>query len=188
MHVPVCTPLHVGTLAGSNTAAVICPNDFSFIRTMTVDSVDTSTQQGYHLGAELGTSHSTCMTSHTSTLKREEEREDVDNSEGKYKLLFVDSLFHKVRSVCVCLQIENFGIMFPCAPLQHEHQRSALLTESEPMDDRDWDSHHNRHKEESVPLDDRDFDSHHVHESHVTEAEPMDDRDFDSRHLPGPVH
>lgn len=68
---------------------------------------------------------------------------------------------------------------------------STSPKESEPMDDRDWDSHHTHHKSESVPLDDRDFDSHHEHTTYTKEEmeiEPMDDRDFDSHHVPDAVH
>ena len=56
--------------------------------------------------------------------------------------------------------------------------------ESEPLDDRDWDSQHCHHRDESYPMDDRDFDS--VHTVHTTDSVPLDDRDFDSNHVHQP--
>lgn len=60
--------------------------------------------------------------------------------------------------------------------------------ETEPLDDRDFDSHHTHHKTESIPLDDRDFDSHHS-TNHVDDSSiPLDDRDFDSHHRQEKMH
>lgn len=56
----------------------------------------------------------------------------------------------------------------------------------EPLDDRDFTSHHNTHtaKDESVPLDERDFDSiHTLHEDEEFKTVPLDERDFNSHHM-----
>lgn len=56
----------------------------------------------------------------------------------------------------------------------------------EPLDDRDFTSHHHTHttKDESVPLDERDFDSiHTLHEDEEFKTVPLDERDFNSHHM-----
>ena len=56
----------------------------------------------------------------------------------------------------------------------------------EPLDDRDFTSHHHKHttKDKSVPHDERDFDSiHTLHEDEEFKAVPLDERDFNSHHM-----
>ena len=71
-----------------------------------------------------------------------------------------------------------------------EHHPVVLEEEDdaccEPLDDRDFTSHHHTHttKDESVPLDERDFDSiHTLHEDEEFKTVPLDERDFNSHHM-----